>query len=621
MRFAEPLAFLALFLVPAVFLIQALAERRRAKVLARAGSVDLLERMALAGRDAGRTARWAQATCFALALAFVVVALARPQFGMRTEIRKGRGMDVILALDLSRSMMAQDVVPSRLKRSKIELKDLVDQLPGDRVGLVGFTTVALPLCPLTVDHAALDLQLAAASPEDLPRGGTSMAQAIEAAQRMLESSKAKGAAKAVVVVTDGEDHQGDAVGAAEKAKKAGIEVHVIGVGSRTGEPIPVYDENGELNGYVKDSRGQTVVSRLDETTLEKVANAGGGLLALPGGGGGLDLGPVKNHLATLKKAELEDREVRVYEERYQWALLPGLFFLLLATLIRPTRPRLRIVVGLLMVLLPRVGRAQPFTAEDPDVKAGNQALLEGRAADAAEAYEEAKTRLGADPRLSYNQGLAEAGRGELDAAISKLQTALEASGDPNLRGRAAFALGNAYRKVKKYGEAVDAYKRALIEDPRLSGARRNLEIAQSLLRIQEAQPKQENQDGDQKKDDQQKDQQEEDEEKPDAGPPNDASSGEDGGQNDQQDDQQGADAGQPEGQDGGAQTGGQDGGTAPPDAGNAGQQSPKEQEPKEEPLDQQDVQQLLDALEAKEKALKRKKLLEKIPRGRVEKDW
>jgi Ca-activated chloride channel family protein len=605
MRFAEPLAFVALILVPLVFVIHALAARGRRRVLERAGTVALLEEMALAGRDAGRTARSVQAGCFAVAIAFVVVALARPQFGLRTEIRKGRGMDIVFAVDLSRSMLARDVVPSRLDRARIELESLIGRLPGDRIGLVGFTTVALPLCPLTVDHGALLLQLRAASPDDLPRGGTSVGEAITAARRMFESSKAKGAAKAVVVLTDGEDHLGRADEVAKEAKEAGIEVHVIGVGSRTGEPIPIIGEDGKPGGYMKDEAGQTVVSRLDEATLEKVARAGGGLLALPGSAGGLDLGPVQSHLETLKKAELEDREVRVYEERYPWALVPGLVFLILATVIRPMRPRMRFVVrgmAALCFFLPLDARAQ-LEKEDPDVRRGNAALAEGRGGDAVSAYADAEKRIGNDPRLRYNQGLAEASRGELDAAISNLSRALEGSPDPNLRARAAFALGNAHRKLKKYDDAIRSYQRALLEDPRIDGARRNLELARSMKRIQDLQPKQPNEDGDEPPPEGR------DGGQPDGGDKPDASDDRDGGT--------GEEAGQPSGEDGGSQ-GAPDAGRSAEDSGTAGQPPPEEEQAN---ASEQDVEQILDALEQQEKALERKRLLQAMPKGAVEKDW
>ena len=359
MRFAEPVALIALVLVPLALLAWWLDERARRRRISRAGDPALVARLTQAGADGGATLRIARAIVLALALALVALALARPQFGLRTELRKARGMDVVIALDLSRSMLARDVVPSRLERARIELSDLVDRLGGDRVGLVGFTSVALPLAPLTIDHAAVKLQLRAATPDDLPRGGTSIADAVQAGLRMLESAPDSGGAKAIVVVTDGEEHEGDPQAAAKKAKEAGVEVHVVGVGSRTGEPIPLVDASGKTTGYLKDRRGQTVISRLNEDMLKKIAAAGSGLVAVPGAQGGLDLSPVRNHLSSQKKAELSDRVVRIYEERYRWFLVPAFVLLLLATLLRPSRRPARVVLGgLLLALVPRVSSAQ-----------------------------------------------------------------------------------------------------------------------------------------------------------------------------------------------------------------------------------------------------------------------
>ncbi len=631
MRFADPLAFFGLLLVPLVLLAYLWHERLRVRRLERVGDVKQLLSLSLSGKNAGQRARLMQAILLAFAAGCTALALTRPQFGMRTEVRKGRGMDVVLAMDLSRSMFARDVVPSRLERAKIELQDLIGRLAGDRLGLVGFTSVALPLCPLTVDHSALKLQLQAAVPGDLPRGGTAIGDAIQAGQRMLEASGIEGSAKAIIIVTDGEEHEGKPMEAAQKAKEAGIEVHMIGVGSRTGEPIPI-KEKGKLAGYLKDSRGQTVVSRLNENMLREIATAGGGLVALPGQGGGLNLSNVRDHLATQKKAELQDRMVRIYEERYQWALVPAFLALLLATLIRPTRRARFLVKGAaLMALLSFATpvQAAPFEKEDPDVQAGNTALKAGRGEEAVKAYDQAKQRLGDDPRLLFNRALAESARGERDRAISDLQAALESSSDPQLRGRAAYALGNTYRQLKRYDEALKAYRRALLEDPKQTGARRNLEITRSLKRIQEAQPKKPNENSDDKDKNDKGDKNDKNKDQPDAG------TGDSGPQDGSQDSGTGdgsADAGV--GNDGSSDNqgdggGGQDGSGAEdpqsgPDAGaqEAGaqpQQSEAEQA-KEDP-NKQDVKQLLDALQEQEKALKRKRLLRKYRGRKVKKDW
>lgn len=647
MRLAEPLALIALILVPLALLGWWLDERARRRRIGAAGDPVLLARLAHAGADGGATIRIVRAALLAAALGLVAVALARPQFGLRTELRKARGMDVVIALDLSRSMLARDVVPSRLERARIELSELVDQLGGDRVGLVGFTSVALPLAPLTIDHAAVKLQLRAAGPEDLPRGGTSISDAVQAGLRMLESAPDSGGAKAIVVVTDGEEHEGDPEGAAKAAMEAGVEVHVVGVGSRTGEPIPLEGEDGKPAGYLKDARGQTVISRLNEDMLRKIAAAGSGLVAVPGAQGGLDLSSVRGHLASQKKAELTDRVVRVYEERYRWFLAPAVLLLLLATLLRPTRRPPRIVIGgLLLMLLPDVAHAQAFEAEDPDARAAREALLDGRAEEAVKGYDKALDRLGERPELLYDLGLAEAARGELDKAISRFQQARGAATEPGLRGKSAFALGNAYRSLKKYDEAIKSYREALIEDPTQTGARRNLELARAMKAVAAAQPKNQNPDGEPDPDNKPPEDQDGgvsdgggDGGSGDGGPP-DAGTGDGGGQSgDGGGEPDGGGSGEPDGgssgedgggsgdkdggsggeQDGGGSTG-QDGGD--PDAGSGAQsQGGEAEDGDDEDLEKQQVEQILDALQEQEKALERKRLQKKLGNKKVEKDW
>ncbi|MEM7675956.1 MAG: VWA domain-containing protein [Myxococcota bacterium] len=625
MRFAEPWAFVALLIVPAFVLAHIWMSRRRERQIAAAGDPPLLSKMALIGPSAGLI-RGVQAIITVVALVLVGIALARPQFGLRTEVRRARGMDVVIALDLSRSMLAQDVVPSRLARARIELSDLVDRLRGDRVGLLGFTSLPLPLCPLTVDRAALKLQLNAASPDDLPRGGTAIGLAIEEGLRMLENARATGGSQAIIVVTDGEEHEGDPEAAAQKAAEAGVQVHVVGVGSRTGEPIPLVDKKGRAKGYLKDRAGKTVVSRLNEGMLQKIAEAGTGLVALPGAQGGIDLNPVRRHLGTLRRAELEDRVVRVYEERYQWFLVPAFILLMLAALLRPSKPR-RTVVGHLTALTllftfladPGVSRAAgPLESEDPDVAKGNAALQAGKAEEAQLSYQRARDRLGDRPEILFNSALTDVARGELDQAISGFQSAANLSTNPSLRGRASFARGNALRKLKRFDEALDAYKNALMADPSLSGARRNYEITQRLKAIQDAQPKDQNEDGEP----------DEDNPSPDAGT-GDGGPSDGGGQG--QGDGGPPDAGPPDG--GSNQNDG--GGDSPPDAGNdrgkgdAGAQDAstkpptpsKEQEEPEEDVDRQQAEAILDALQDQEEALKRERLLKRYKGRAVTKDW
>ena len=628
MRFAEPFALLALLLVPLLISVRVFYERRLKRRIHEAGDPELIASLTGLKSDQGQNARWLSTVFLCFAIALIAVALARPQFGMHTEVRKARGMDLVLALDLSRSMMAKDVVPSRLERSRAELNVLIEQLKGDRIGLVGFTSVAIPLCPLTVDHTALKLQLQSASPSEMPRGGTSIGQAIIAAQRMLESAPKNGRSKSILIITDGESHRDDAPALAAKAKENEIEIHVAGVGSRTGEPIPLVNDDGKVNGYLKDRSGQTVITRLNDSSLRTVAQAGGGLTALPGSAGGLELASIREHLRALKREDLEDRSVRVYEERYRWVLLPAFILLLLGTWIRPRRKRLNIhhVAGMLLPLF--LMGAGPFERKDPDVVAGNQSLADGNAEDAITAYGRASGRLGANARLAYNRGLAQLAAGEIDSAISDFKAAATSSVDAKIRSQSNLALGNAYRGKQNFKDAITAYRQAILDNSKNIAARRNLQLAQAMKRIKDLQPKQENPDGEPSEGDQNKDDQDKQEQ-------GDGGTSSDGGQGEQQNQDQSEnrdggvseagspppgsqeDGGQGDGQDAesASQGKGQDGGAE--DAGSSG----SSQAQATEALNQQQIQELLDALQEREKVLKRQRLMEKYGNQAVDKDW
>lgn len=626
MRFAEPLAFFALLLVPLMLLGRILYERRLKQRINRAGDPDLIASLTGLGPDQGQSTRWWSTAFLSFAVALIAIALARPQFGMHTEVRKARGMDLVLALDLSRSMMAKDVVPSRLKRARAELEILIDQLRGDRIGLVGFTSVAIPLCPLTVDHTALKLQLQSASPGEMPRGGTSLAQAIVAAKRMLKSADKNGRSKSILIITDGESHGDDAPAIAAEAKNEGIEVHVAGVGSRSGEPIPLVDESGRVTGYLKDRSGQTVITRLNDSSLRAVAQSGGGLTALPGSSGGLELGSIREHLRSLKREDFEDRNVRVYEERYHWFLLPAFLLLLLGSGLRPRKQKRKVPRLAILVLPLFLIGAGPFLTKDPDVVAGNQALIDGNAEDAITAYGQAALRLAGNPRLAYNRGLAQLAAGEIDSAISDFKSAATHSTDRVIRSQSNLALGNAYRGKQNFKDAVTAYRQAMLDNPKNAAARRNLQLAQAMKRIKDLQPKQENPDGEPSEGDQDKDK-EDQEQQGDGGQGSDG-----GGQSQEQNQSQSQDGGVSEaglpppsesgdagtnGQDaeGASQGQGQDGGS--PDASSGQNTQPQAAEA----LNQQQIQELLDALQEREKVLKRKRLIEKYGNQTVDKDW
>ncbi len=340
MRFAHPDAFWLLALVLLAALVLWRSERARTRRLLLVADAGLLPALTGESSPARRTVR---AWLLTLGMALCVVAAARPQAGTRVELEKARGVNVVFAVDVSRSMLARDVRPDRLRRAQAEISELMERLRGNRVGLVAFAGVAYAPCPLTTDTGAAKMFLRSLSPDAVPQGGTAIARAIATARALFQAEQRSasdqggrtGAASVLVLVTDGEDHEGDLEAEATALKEAGIQLYAVGVGSTLGEPIPVSSEGGATT-YLKDEDGQTVLTRLNETALQKLAEDAGGTY-VSGAGGGLNLETVQAGIAATQKAELESRLVVAYDERFQWVLAPALALLVAATGMRPRR--------------------------------------------------------------------------------------------------------------------------------------------------------------------------------------------------------------------------------------------------------------------------------------------
>lgn len=330
MRFAHPDAFWLMFLVGLSWLVLWRAERVRARRLHALADAALLPALLGEASAARRTLRH---VCLLFGLALAVVALARPQAGTRVELEKAHGVSVVFALDVSRSMLARDVRPDRLRRAQAEIGDMMEQLKGNRVGLVAFAGMAYAPCPLTTDISAAKLFLRNLSPDAVPQGGTAIGRALATARALFSAESRPGggagqpstAANILVLVTDGEDHEGDLEEEAKALREAGITLFAVGVGSTLGEPIPIAQGEGGTT-YLKDPNGQTVLTRLDETALQKLATDAGGTYT-SGAAGGTGLVQVQAGIQAVQKAELESRLVVAYDERYHWVLLPALLLL------------------------------------------------------------------------------------------------------------------------------------------------------------------------------------------------------------------------------------------------------------------------------------------------------
>lgn len=278
-----------------------------------------------------------------LGLSLLCLAAAGPQCGERTSVVKRAGLDLVIALDASTSMLARDVRPSRIERARLEIAALLDHLRGDRVGIVAFAGEAFVQCPLTIDYGAARLFLRAVDPQAMPQQGTAVAAALQEARQVLDRGSRPGAARVVVLVSDGEDQEGSALEAAQALADGGARLYAVAVGSPAGEPIPLLDKGGALTGYKKDRDGRTVLTRANPAALRELAARGGGAL-LRGSGGDLGLSALLPELERMQRGDLESRVTVQYDERYGWFAWPAFALLVLGGLVgegplRRRRPR------------------------------------------------------------------------------------------------------------------------------------------------------------------------------------------------------------------------------------------------------------------------------------------
>lgn len=324
-----------LTLVPAAAAFFIWALRRRRLALQRFAEARLLPTLA-PDLDV-RKQRW-RAVVLVGAMALLVVTLAGPQWGFHWEEVHREGVDLIVALDTSRSMLAEDVKPNRLGRAKLAVEDLVKQLHGDRIGLVAFAGSAFVQCPLTLDYEAFAESLRAVNVGIIPRGGTALAEAITTGIEALEEHQGKH--EALIVITDGEDHDGRVDEAAKQAADKGIKIYTVGIGTPDGDLIPLTVDGHQT--FLKDRNGNVVKSRLDEAALEKIATTTGGAY-VHGEGPNIGLDEVYNeYIGKMEKRELKSAMERRFEDRFQVPLLLAVMLLALEPLVGERR-RLRAV--------------------------------------------------------------------------------------------------------------------------------------------------------------------------------------------------------------------------------------------------------------------------------------
>jgi len=324
MTFANPTILWALLLVPVVLIFLGWAERSRKAAIQQLGDPSLIQRLSLSVNRAGR--KW-QTRLWLLALTLTLIALARPQWGSEVQVVEQEGVQVMVVLDVSKSMLAQDIKPDRLTRAKMEISDLMNKLDGDEIGLTLFSGASFIQFPLTNDYDTARSFLESASPDSISRPGTEMGTAIRTAMSGFDSTH--NSQRVIVIVTDGENHQPDAVAEAQTAAQEGVLIYTIGFGSPDGEPIPEFAPDGSIAGYKTDETGQTVLSRLDEATLQEIAQIGHGKY-FRAAADGSELDALINELNDLQAAQLDSRFETKKIERFQIFLAGAVLALILA---------------------------------------------------------------------------------------------------------------------------------------------------------------------------------------------------------------------------------------------------------------------------------------------------
>ena len=325
MSFGAPQFLILLAALPALALFLWWAWARRTAALRRIGDSALFERL---GLTAGRRVRGLRLALWFIGVALLILSLARPQWGSGIEIVEQGGVQVMVALDVSRSMLAQDLKPTRLDRAKLEISDLISRLEGDEVGIVLFSGASFIQFPLTSDYATARTYLNHASPNAITRQGTVIAEAIETAMGGFSTEREH--QKVIVIMTDGENHEGDPITAAREAAGQGAVIYTVGFGSPDGAPVPEYDERGEITGHSQNAEGQVLISRIDEVGLQQIAESGGGRYFRATDSG--SIAGLANEIKSFQDQSLQSEFSQRKVERFQLFLLAGALFLVLAEL-------------------------------------------------------------------------------------------------------------------------------------------------------------------------------------------------------------------------------------------------------------------------------------------------
>ncbi|MDY0344360.1 MAG: VWA domain-containing protein [Lentimicrobium sp.] len=330
-RFEHPFYIQLLLLLPLFLVGYWMYLRWKKRAARRFGDTEIVSRLM---PGVSRFRSHLKFTLLLLTLASILLALANPQIGSKLEKVQRKGIDLIIALDVSNSMLAEDIQPNRLNRARQSIARLIDEMENDRIGLIIFAGKAYVQLPITTDYSAAKLMLSTLKPDLVPVQGTAIGQALETAMTSFQDDKT---GKAVIIITDGENHEDDAVKKAAEAAKRGIKVFTIGMGSADGAPIPIYNNN-RLEGFKKDQSGTTIITRLDESMLRQIAEAGNGIYVRASNSNS-GLKQIFEQISKLDQNTYETHNYADYENRFQYFIALALVFMVLNFLLNERKSK------------------------------------------------------------------------------------------------------------------------------------------------------------------------------------------------------------------------------------------------------------------------------------------
>lgn len=514
-RFEEPTYLYLLAALPLIAILRWVLERKQLKRLKLFGDPTLLRHLM---PDVSKMRPVVKFWMLLAAMALIIVMMARPQMGTRISHEKRTGIESIIAMDISNSMLAEDVTPSRLDRTKMMVENLVDNFTDDKIGLIVFAGDAFVQLPITSDYVSAKMFLSEIEPSLIATQGTDIATAINMAANSF--TQQQGVGKAIIVITDGEDHEGGALEAAKAAKKKGMRVYVLGVGSDKGAPIPL--GNGD---YMKDRTGNTVMTKLNEEMCRQIAEAGGGAYIHVDNNTNAQR-QLDSELAKLSKKEMQSTIYSDYDEQFQAFGIIAIILLILEICIleskNPIARRLNIfgrkqrTTTLIVALL--VASASFAQNDRRYITQGNKLFRSGQFDKAEVAYRKAIEKNPRNPQAHYNLGNSLMAQKKDSAAVQSFQKSTELETSKIRKAMAYHNMGVVCQQHKMYGEAIEAYKNSLRLNPKDDATRYNLELCKRQQRNQKNQDKQDqnkqkDKNGNDQKDEKQKNKDKQDQKK------------------------------------------------------------------------------------------------------------